>query len=93
MDLICDFSIGFDNDVEDVSFYNDDFTEEQITEFLEKIVRDKLITVGERCEGTISVSHDTINIESRWCSDLGEDWHDDSWEDEEVNLPRNEYEI
>ncbi len=92
MEIISDFSIEYDNDV-DVSLYDNNFDEDDIKGFLEKVIYDKLITVGERCEGSISVDHDTINIEYRWCSDLGENWNDDIWVDEEIHIPRKEYDI
>ena len=79
MNIVCDFSISFDNEVEDVNLYNDDFTEDQVTDFLNRIIDENKIPIGERCEGSISVDDDFIEVESKFCSNVGEDWGDDDW--------------
>jgi hypothetical protein len=92
MNMICEFSVGFDNEIEEVSMYDEDiYTEGQMTDFINGLVRDHRIIVGERCEG--SVNHDentnTLKVEYRYCSELGEDYDSDMWETEnmETTLP------
>lgn len=94
MDIICDFSIGFDREIEDVSMYEPQ-SSEGVERFLQKIMEDDKIVIGERCEGSIEVDMKKriIKIEYRWCSDVGEDWNDDVWNDESVKLSMDEYPI
>jgi hypothetical protein len=94
MEMICDFSIGIDNGIEkNVFLYDNRFTEDEIMEFLENVIHDKLITIGEWCEGTISDSSDTIIIQSRWCSNYQKSWSDSVWTNEEISIPRKVYNI
>jgi len=94
MNIICDFSVGFDNEIEDVSMYNE-MSKELVTSLIEKLVHDKKIIVGERSEGTVYVNHDKkrlyrtgtmIKVEYRWCESLGEEEIDDVWNDEEFEI-------
>ena len=93
MDIVCDFSVGFDREIEDISMYGDDIcTEEKITEFVERIVKEKKIRIGERCEGDISFDGDKVIVEYKYCSEVGEDWDSDEWEeDQRLELNRVEY--
>lgn len=87
-ELICDFSVnGLDNEIEDLTMYDDgNFTEERMTEVINGLIRDHKITVGERCEGTIEMESGVFYVDYRYCSELGEDWDSDVWEDEMVDV-------
>jgi hypothetical protein len=91
MNTICDFSVGFDNEIEEVMMYDEDiYSEGDMTDFINGLVRNHRIVVGERCEGSVSLSdNNTLKVEYRYCSELGEDWDSDMWETEniETTLP------
>jgi hypothetical protein len=95
---VSDFSVGFDNEVEDVSLYfpNQD-TPKEFKDFLDILIHDKKIIVGERCEGSISIKEvtrfDQVCVEYRWCESLGENEWDDIWNDEVLMLNRDHYDI
>ena len=87
--LVCDFSVGFDNEIEEIVMYDDvNFTEEKMTEVVEKMVKDRRICVGERCEGSIYCDMGIYGVEYKWCSEIGEDWGSDEWNNEkfEINI-------
>lgn len=89
MKNIFDFSVGFDNEIEEVVPWTGEFSEETGEGFINELLgRGKLI-VGERCEGSVSISEDTIRIEYRWCSNVGEDWNTDEWIEEVLEMNRN----
>ena len=89
--IVCDFTIGFDKDIEDIVMYDEDgFTKEQMETFINKMIKEKQIVIGEKCEGSI-FSEDRNNvgvfiIEYKWCSEVGEDWDSDIWNDEQIEL-------
>jgi hypothetical protein len=97
-ELVCEFSVGYDKEIEEVVMYDEEnFTEERMTEFIEKMIREKQLRVGERCEGSIysesrsdvigGIMRNDIEVfivEYRWCKNVGEDWKDDSWVDEQM---------
>ena len=89
-ELVCDFSVsGLDNEIEDLVMYDEEIaTEERMTEVVNNMVKEKMIKVGERCEGTIELELGVFYVEYKWCSDIGEDTCDEEWEDEtfKVNI-------
>ena len=95
---VCDFSVGYDNEVEDVSLYfpNQD-TVSEFTDLLNILISDKKMVVGERCEGSVSIKsvsrYDQLCVEYRWCENLGEEEIDDVWNDEVLMLNRDHYDI
>lgn len=94
MDIVCDFSVsGLDNEVEDICMYDDEIcTEKKMTEFVERIVKEKKIRIGERCEGDISFDGDKVIVEYKYCSQVGDDWDTDEWEeDQRFETTRVEY--
>lgn len=93
MDLVSDFTIDSQREVEDLVIYDDDYNEPELTDFLKKVLDENLISVGEKCEGSIEVDDTDIRIEYRFCSELGEDWDSDVWEDDTIVIPRENYGI
>ena len=88
MNEICEFSVGYDNEIEEVVMYEEEqITEEQMTEIINGLVRDHRIIVGERCEGSVYLTeNNTLKVKYRYCSELGEDYHNDVWETEGVEV-------
>lgn len=95
MNLICDFSVStIGNEIEDLNMYDDTntYTEDQMSGLIDRLVSEKKLKVGERCEGDISIGGDNIVIEYRYCSEVGEDWGSDEWEEDQLlELNRVEY--
>jgi len=89
-ELVCDFSVsGLDNEIEEIVMYDEEIvTEERMTEVINNMVKGKMIKVGERCEGTVEIELGVFYVEYKWCSEVGDDWDTDSWEEEtfEVNI-------
>lgn len=79
-DMTFDFSVGFDEEIEYVSPYGDE-TEKECEEVLQKLLDEGEIQIGERTEGNISVENNVMTLDYRVCTNLGEDWNDDNWED------------
>ena len=86
--LVCDFTISsIGDEIEEIVMYDEDnFTEERMTEVINKMIKDKMIVIGEKCEGTIEVELGTFFVEYKWCSDVMEDESDDVWNDEEFEV-------
>lgn len=87
MNTQCDFSIGFDNEIEDIEMYPDNhLSKRMVRNMLNDLVGDGTIVVRERTTGSVSydVRNDRVSIESKSCVDVGEDWNDDNWEDNPV---------
>lgn len=87
MNQICEFSVGFDNEIEEVSMYDEDmYSEQQMIDFIKGLVRDHRIVVGERCEGEVihDTTTNTLKVQYRYCTEVGEDWDEDMWETENV---------
>ena len=93
MNNIFDFSVGFDKEIEDIVPWTDDVDEQGGEEFINRIIRERKLIVGERSEGSVSVDDHLIRVEYKWCSNVGEDWNDDSWNDEVLELNREVYDI
>jgi len=93
MNNIFDFSVGFDNEIEEIVPWTDDHDEDSGENFINRIVREKKLIVGERSSGSVSVDDHFIKVEYKWCSNVGEDWNDDTWNDEVLTLNREDYDI
>ena len=87
MNVQCDFSIGFDNEIEDIDMYSDvHLSKRMVRTMLTDLVTDGTIVVRERTTGSVSydVRNDRVTIESRSCVDLGVEYDSDNWEDNPV---------
>jgi len=83
-----DFSIGFDREIEGISPYVGTLTE--CTELLQSLLNHDKIIIGEKSEGNVMVDDGLIYLDYRWCSDVGEDWDSDIWNDEFEHIPIDE---
>lgn len=81
-----DFSVDVDGDIEYTSPYNDS-TEPECNEVLQKLLDKDLIQLGERTEGFINIERGMIKLDYRVCTELGDDWDTDVWEDVEEEYP------
>ena len=78
----CDFSIGFDNEIEDIDMYpSNHLSKRMIQNILNDCVSDKSLPVGERCTGSVSfdMGKNIGFITSKCCVEVGEDWNKDKW--------------
>ena len=77
-----DFSIGFDNEIEDIDMYPDNhLSKRMIRNMLNDLVGDHTLLVRERCSGTVYYDRkkDEVSIKSKCCVEVGEDWNKDKW--------------
>ena len=75
-----EFSLDFQGQVEYIeSEDTDQFLElERVVLFL---VEKDLIPINERTEGVVSIKDGVVEIDYKTCSQLGEDWGDDVWDE------------
>ena len=84
MNTFCELSIGFDNEIEDLHMYDEDvYSKSQMTEFVNRLISENKICVGERCEVILEYEVNGIRVKTNTCVELGEEWNDDMWEEEE----------
>ena len=75
-----EFSLDFQGQVEYIeSEDTDQFLElERVVLFL---VEKDLIPINERTEGVVTIEDGVVEIDYKTCSQLGEDWGDDVWDE------------
>jgi hypothetical protein len=75
-----EFSLDFQGQVEYIeSEDTDQFLElERVVLFL---VEKGLIPINERTEGVVTIKDGVVEIDYKTCSQLGEDWGDDVWDE------------
>ena len=82
------FSHSLD-EVEEIS-NNENISVEESEEIVLKLMESDEIYVGERVEGVVEFdSNDypiVYKVDYRYCSEVGEDWNDDVWEELEVEV-------
>ena len=83
------FSLDSDFDVEEISNM-ENITYDESEEIVNRLVKSDEIYVGERTEGSVtfddSITPIVYNVDYRYCSELGEDWDSDKWEELDVNV-------
>ena len=75
-----EFSLDFQGQVEYIeSEDTDQFLElERVVLFL---VEKDLIPINERTEGVVTIKDGVVEIDYKTCTQLGEDWGDDVWDE------------
>jgi len=81
------FEVDSEGECNDMSPNDDNCTEQEGIDLMEKIVSKGKIVLGEKSEGEMEVIDDIVILDYRWCSEVGEDWNDDVWEDEHDEFP------
>lgn len=87
-----DFIIDNTGEIEDISRYNDEYPREVCQEVLQKLIDKKRIVIGEKTEGNLFIEDGIITLDYKWCSEVGEDWDSDVWEEEREEIPLSEIE-
>jgi hypothetical protein len=89
-DFDFEFSVDFQGNVEYVIFEygcldNRDNEEEEnfLRLFLRLLIEKGIVPIGERTEGEIVVKSGVVYSEYKVCTQVGEDWGDDEWEEHE----------
>ncbi len=88
--MLKSFSFSYSLDeVEEISF-NENISVEESEEIVLRLINSDEIYVGERVEGVVEFDSDVhpivYKVDYRYCSEVGEDWNDDVWEDLEVEV-------
>ena len=86
--MLKSFSFSYSLDeVEEIS-NNENISVEESEEIVLKLIKSDQIYVGERTEGSVEFDDSetpiVYNVDYRYCSELGEDWNDDVWEELDV---------
>lgn len=83
------FSLDSDYEVEEIS-NEENITYDESEEIVNRLVNSGEIYIGERTEGSVtfddSVTPIVYNVDYRYCSELGEDWDTDKWEELDVHV-------
>ena len=75
-----EFSLDFQGQVEYIeSEDTDQFLEYELV--LLFLVDKGLVPINERTEGVITIENGVVEIDYKTCSQLGEDWGDDVWDE------------
>ena len=61
----------------------DDTEETEIQTLIKGWVKKNLVPLGEKTEGQVRVEDTWFSVQGRVCTELGEDWDSDVWEDYE----------
>jgi ABC-type molybdate transport system substrate-binding protein len=80
-DMEFEFSLDFQGQVEYVESENTDqfFVYETVLLFL---VEKELVPINERTEGIVTIKMGIVYLDYKTCTQVGEDWNDDVWEEE-----------
>lgn len=80
-DMEIQFSIDFQGQVEYIESENTDqfLVYESVVLFL---VEKGIIPINERTEGLIEVTSGVVSVDYKTCTQVGEDWNEDVWEEE-----------
>ena len=86
-----EFSVDTDGEIEyiDIHEKEEEITKDQITELIKKVIDCNQLIIGERSTGNIDITEETISFDYRYCSDVGEDWDTDIWNDEVLTIPND----
>jgi len=80
------------DDIEEIN-EDDNTYNEDCDYILKKLMKTNQISKGERCKGVVSwddsKSPITYKVDYTYCSQLGEDWDDDTWIDKVVKIKLN----
>ena len=76
-----EFSLDFQGQVEYIESENtDQFLEYELV--LHFLVEKDLIPINERTEGIVTIKMGIVYLDYKTCTQVGEDWNDDVWEEE-----------
>ena len=80
-DVEFEFSLDFQGQVEYIESENtDQFLEYELV--LLFLVEKDLIPINERTEGIVTIKMGIVYLDYKTCTQVGEDWNDDVWEEE-----------
>jgi hypothetical protein len=88
--MLKSFSFSYSLDeVEEIS-HNENISVEESEEIVLRLINSDEIYVGERTEGSVEFDSSdypiVYKVDYRYCSEVGEDWNDDVWEELEVEV-------
>ena len=88
--MLKSFSFSYSLDeIEEIS-YNENISVEESEEIVIKLMKSDQIYVGERTEGSVEFDDSetpiVYKVDYQYCSEVGEDWNDDVWEELEVEV-------
>lgn len=85
-------SFEFSYCLDEIEFIEDNvnITIEESEEIVKKLMKSDEIYVGERTKGIVSFDDEVqpiiYNVDYEYCSEVGEDWGDDVWEELSVEV-------
>jgi predicted AlkP superfamily phosphohydrolase/phosphomutase len=85
-------SFEFSYCLDEVEFIEnmENITEEEGEEIVKKLMKSDEIYVGERTKGSVtfddSIQPIVYDVDYEYCSEVGEDWGDDEWEELSVQV-------
>jgi hypothetical protein len=90
--FVIDFSVDGFNEIEYCDVLENDGTmsQDESETFLKKLVDDEIIEVNERSKGQVIINNGVVFVYYETCTQVGEDWVDDEWEDRFKEVPLSE---
>jgi len=85
-------SFEFSYCLDEVEFIDnmENITEEEGEEIVKKLMKSDEIYVGERTKGFVtfddSIQPIVYNVDYEYCTEVGEDWGDDVWEEHQTQV-------
>ena len=89
VDMSFEFTVDNGGEVEDTLPYSETM-EIDCTTFMKRILVGKKLYLGEKSEGMCEVENDIIKLHYSVCTELGEDWDTDVWEEFKDEFPLTE---
>ena len=79
-DMSFEFSVDNCGEIEEIELYSETM-EVDCRSVMNRILDGKKLGLGERSEGMCEVENDVVKLHYRVCTELGEDWDSDVWDE------------
>ena len=88
-DLSFEFTVDNNGEIEDILIYSETM-EVDCRVLMNRVLKGKKLGLGEKSEGMCEVEDDVVKLHYRVCTELGEDWDSDKWDDLKEEFPLTE---
>ena len=85
-DMSFEFSVDNNGEIEEIELYSETM-EVDCRSLMTRILKGKKLGLGERSEGMCDVIDDVVKLHYRVCTELGDDWETDKWEELKEEFP------
>jgi len=89
-DMNFEFSVDNDGEIEELTKDFEVVNDVDSEMLIKSLVKNTKIYIGERSEGNVTVENDIVKLDYKYCSELGDDWNTDVWDEEKDEFPITE---